>query len=114
MFLRMLVEVCQAFRRLAQKQQQSRRNNMSSHATTSDASAGSRLDLSRWRSVPIVLIILGALGVLGAFIFGDVALKRQVAYSYLVAYIYFLSICAGCWFLVLIHHLFDAMWSVPL
>lgn len=85
---------------------------MSSHATTTESSG--RLDLSRWRNVPMICIAVGAVAALAAFFLGGDAMKKQVAYSYLLAYIYFLSICAGCLFLVLIHHLFDASWSVPL
>jgi hypothetical protein len=38
---------------------------------------------------------------------------RKFAYSYLAAYMFFLSLCLGSWFLVNLHHLFDAMWLVP-
>jgi hypothetical protein len=85
---------------------------MSSHATTSNE-AGAPLNLSRFRSVPMILIVMGVLGALGAF-FGGQAWHRQFAYSYLFAFIFFLSLAVGCWFLVMIHHLFDAAWSVPL
>jgi hypothetical protein len=38
---------------------------------------------------------------------------RQLGYSYLTAYMFCLSLCVGALFLILIHHLFDAAWSVP-
>lgn len=82
---------------------------MSSHATT-PSNPGKPLDLSKWRKLPYILAIAGAvLGVVG--LFTD---SKQFAYSYLLAFIYFFSICVGGLFLVLIHHLFDAAWSVPL
>lgn len=43
----------------------------------------------------------------------DVTLVKRFAYSYLTAYMFFLSLCLGGLFLVILHHLFDAMWSVP-
>lgn len=49
---------------------------------------------------------------------GEVHLERnfktQFGYSYLTAYMFFLSLCLGCLFLNILHHLFDAGWSVPI
>ncbi|GDY19972.1 membrane protein [Verrucomicrobiota bacterium] len=39
---------------------------------------------------------------------------KQFAYSYLTAFMFFLSICLGSLFLVILHHLMDANWSVPI
>ena len=39
---------------------------------------------------------------------------KKAAYSYLTAYMFFLSIGLGSLFLILIHHLFDAQWLVPI
>jgi hypothetical protein len=41
-------------------------------------------------------------------------LLAQFGYSYLTAYMFCLSICIGALFFLIIHHLFDAQWSVPL
>ena len=63
----------------------------------------------KWRKLPIALLIFGTvLGLVGAFV--D---TKQLAYSYLLAFMFFLSICLGGLFLTLIHHLFDANWTVP-
>src|SRR2546423_11872485 len=68
------------------------------------------LDLSRWRNVPLILIIAGgALALLGFFVN-----RQQFAYSWLLAFMFFLSLCLGALFLVILHHLFDAGWSVPI
>lgn len=40
--------------------------------------------------------------------------RSQFSYSWLQAFMFFLSLCVGGWFLVLVHHLFDASWSVPI
>lgn len=42
------------------------------------------------------------------------SLLKMLGYSYLTAYMFCLSICVGSLFYLLIHHLFDAAWSVPL
>jgi hypothetical protein len=42
------------------------------------------------------------------------SLLREIGLRYLTAYMFCLSICVGALFLILIHHLFDASWSVPI
>ena len=68
------------------------------------------LDLSRWRNVPVILLVVG--GVLS--VIGWIGFPREFAYSWLLAFMFFLSISLGAMFLVLAHHLFDAGWSVPI
>ena len=88
---------------------------MASHNTNSSAAA---LDLSRWRKVPLYAIVAGAIFlVLGAIVegrHGGDALAKGFGYSWLLAFMFFLSLCLGGLFLVLAHHLFDASWSVPI
>jgi hypothetical protein len=68
------------------------------------------LDLSRWRMLPNLLIGAGVvLAVTGAAVN-----VREFGYSWLLAFMFFLSICVGSLFMVIIHHLFDAGWSVPI
>src|SRR5688500_6700117 len=86
---------------------------MSSHSTTVGSGSDSKLDLSKWKNVPYIVGGIGlVIAVIGAFLGKDSL--RQFGFTYLTAYIYFLSLCVGGLFLVLIHHLFDAAWSVPL
>jgi hypothetical protein len=72
------------------------------------------LDLSPWRNLPVQLLIAGALvGLLGLAISykgGGVSFLL----AYLVAFMFVLSLGAGSLFLVMVHHLFDAGWSVPI
>ena len=82
---------------------------MSAHV---DPANPAPLDLSKWRKLPNWLMGVGGLGVLlGAAI---PALRQQFAFSWLLAFMLFLSLCLGGLFLVLMHHLFDAGWSVPI
>ncbi len=68
------------------------------------------LDLSKWRGVPNVLMILGGIGALaGCFIN-----QRQFGFSWLLAFMFFLSLGLGGLCLTILHHLFDAAWSVPI
>ena len=64
----------------------------------------------KWRSLPVWLILGG--GLLG--VLGLVSNSKQFAYSYLLAFMFFLSLCLGGLFLVILHHLIDASWSTPI
>ena len=80
---------------------------MAPHQTTESAAP---LDLSKWRPVPTILMVVGGLGALiGAFVS-----TKQFAFSWLTTYMFYLSLVLGGLFLVLVHHLFDANWSVPI
>src|SRR5206468_9262494 len=63
-----------------------------------------------WQKLPMLLAGVGGAGSLLGLFF----VPKQFAYSYLLAFMFFLSICLGSLFLTLIHHLFDANWTVPL
>ncbi|HUS34914.1 MAG TPA: hypothetical protein VM680_06140, partial [Verrucomicrobiae bacterium] len=67
-------------------------------------------DFSRWRNLPVILMLVGAvISVLGFFVN-----RTQFGYSWLQNFMFFLTIAVGGWFLLLVHHLFDASWSVPI
>jgi hypothetical protein len=80
---------------------------MASHNTTDHVAP---LDLSKWRPLPTILMAVGGLGaLLGLFLN-----QKQFLFSWLVAFMFFLSLVLGGLFLVIAHHLFDASWSVPI
>jgi hypothetical protein len=94
---------------------------MASYPVTSSAAP---LDLSRWRKLPVMAVGVGLIFLaLGAIVAArlpfdpghrwDPVLK-QFGYSWLLSFMFFLSLCLGGLFLVLVHHLFDASWSVPI
>jgi hypothetical protein len=66
------------------------------------------LDLSGWRKAPAALMVAGA--VLSGV--GAVVNPAEFGFSWLLAFIFFLSIALGALFLVMVHHLSDAGWSV--
>jgi hypothetical protein len=78
----------------------------SSHLPTPAA----KLDLGRFNRVPAVLAVAGGLLCLA----GAVWWPKQFGYSYLTAFMFFLSLSLGALFLVIMHHLFDSQWMVPL
>ena len=66
------------------------------------------LDFSKWRKVPNLMIAGG----LVLCLIGGLWKPTQFAYSWLLAFMFCLSFVLGALFLVLMHHLFDASWSV--
>lgn len=68
------------------------------------------LNLARWRNVPMILALAGGiLSLLGFFV-----QREHFGYAWLLSFMFFLSLCLGAMFLVIVHHLFDAGWSVPI
>ncbi len=67
-------------------------------------------DLARWRNVPLIALVVGAL----LSLLGWLVNPTQFAFCWLLSFMFFLSISLGTLFLILMHHLFDAGWSVPL
>jgi hypothetical protein len=83
------------------------RKYMSARALTINAArnvTGSVAKPAKW-----IAALCGIAALLGAF-----SQTKQFAYSYLLAFMFFLSLCLGALFLVLVHHMFDSGWSVPI
>ena len=78
--------------------------------TATNASPADRTEAVNWRSIPQIAAVFGLL----LCIYGFVDDKQQFAFSYLTAFMFCLSVGLGSLFLVLVHHLFDAGWSVPI
>ncbi len=66
--------------------------------------------MSQWSNVPWILIAVGGIGAVIAALVN----VRQFAFSWLLTFMFYLSLGLGCWFLVMMHHLFDASWPVPI
>jgi hypothetical protein len=63
----------------------------------------------RWTKIPIACLLLGGVGAA----IGATLDLRQLGFSYLLAFMFFLSLSLGGLFLTIVHHLFDANWSSP-
>ena len=66
------------------------------------------LDLSGWRKLPGILMVVGG----GLSVIGLALRSAEFGYAWLLAFMFYLSIALGGLFLVMIHHLTDADWSV--
>jgi hypothetical protein len=71
------------------------------------------LDLSLWRALPFLLMVVGGiLSIIGACISFHKNGGREFGFSWLFAFLFFYTIALGALFMVMIHHLTDAGWSV--
>lgn len=73
------------------------------------------MDLAKYRSLPTKLMAGGAVvGIIGLLVSLSHDKGVNFMFSYLVAFMFVLSLGLGGLALVIIHHLFDAGWSVPI
>ena len=71
------------------------------------------LDLSGWRKLPSVLMVLGGLlSIAGAILSWHRNDLHEFGFSWLFAFMFYYSLALGALFLVMIHHLTNAGWSV--
>ena len=68
------------------------------------------MSLAKYASLPNKLITCG----LGGLILGFFVWRDQFLYSYLTAFMFYLSLVLGGLFIVLLHHIFDSYWIVPI
>ena len=67
--------------------------------------------LPAWVKIPLALIVIGLVIAIVAIVIGE---KTHLAHSWLVSFMFYLSICLGGFFLVLLHYLLDTHWIVPI
>ncbi|HJO10268.1 MAG TPA: hypothetical protein QGH16_10465 [Verrucomicrobiota bacterium] len=84
---------------------------MTAKKKASAKKAESEMKLPGWaQKVPLILLIVGAVLALG----GLVVNSSHFAHAWLVSFMFYLSICLGGFFLVLLHYLLDTHWIVPI
>ena len=84
---------------------------MSERSQTIPTPEGEYFESSRFTGLSFVLGLIAAvalaLSVVGAFVN-----PHQLSYSWLFAFAFFFTLCAGCFFWTIVHHATDAEWSV--
>jgi len=84
---------------------------MTAKKKTSAKKAEPELKLPTWADkIPLILLAVGAVLVLAGFL----ADQSHFAHAWLVSFMFYLSICLGAFFLVLLHYLFDSYWIVSI
>jgi hypothetical protein len=84
---------------------------MSERSQTVPTPEGEYFESSRFTGLSLLLgliaVVALALCVVGAFVN-----PQQLSYSWLFAFAFFFTLCAGCFFWTIVHHATDAEWSV--
>jgi hypothetical protein len=84
---------------------------MSSHQDTTHLPP--TLDLSGWRKLPSALMVIGGfLSVVGLALSWKRNDLHEFGFSWLLAFMFYYSLALGALFVVMVHHLTDAGWSV--
>src|SRR4026207_2073149 len=84
---------------------------MSERSQTAPTPEGAYFESSRLTGLSsllgLIAIVALALSLIGAFVN-----PHQFSYSWLFAFAFFFTLCAGCFFWTIVHHATDADWSV--
>jgi hypothetical protein len=84
---------------------------MTAKKKTSAKKAEPEITLPAWAGkVPLILLVAGAVLVLAGFFVN----QSHFAHAWLVSFMFYLSICLGAFFIVLVHYLFDSYWIVSI
>jgi hypothetical protein len=72
---------------------------------------GEFFETTRFGGLSTILAIAALIG-LGLSLVAGLIWPEQFAYSWLFGFAYFFTLCAGCFFWIIVHHAVDAEWSV--
>jgi hypothetical protein len=84
---------------------------MSERAHVVPTPEGEYFEKNRFAGLSMILAVVAIIG-LGLSVLGAFWRPQQFAFSWLFAFIYFFTLCAGCFFWTIVHHAVDAEWSV--
>ncbi len=72
---------------------------------------GEYFEKNRFGGLSLLLALVAVVG-LGLSVLGAFLSPEQFAYSWLFGFAFFFTLCAGCFFWIIVHHAVDAEWSV--
>src|SRR4029077_6324399 len=72
---------------------------------------GEYFETARFSGLSLLLGVIGVAALIGCGI-GAVVNPQQFAFSWMVAFAYFFTLCAGCFFWIIVHYATDAEWTV--
>ena len=84
---------------------------MSDRSHVLPAPEGEFFENSRFHGLSLLCGLIGIVGLVLSFI-GAFRSPVQFSYSWLFAFIFFFTLCIGCLFWTIVHHVVDAEWSV--
>ena len=84
---------------------------MSDRSHVVPAPEGEFFENSRFNGLSLICGVIGIVGLILSFV-GAFISPVQFSYSWLFAFIFFFTLCIGCHFWTIVHHVVDAEWSV--
>src|SRR3954468_13744218 len=72
---------------------------------------GEYFENSRFSGLSLIFAVVAVVGLVVSVI-GAIIWPEQFAYSWLFGWAFFFTLCAGCFFWIIVHHAVDAEWSV--
>src|SRR6266516_3596383 len=84
---------------------------MSERSHTVPTPAGEYFESSRFAGLSFLLGLIAVIALVLCAV-GAVVNPHQFSYSWLFAFAFFFTLCAGCFFWTIVHHATDAEWSV--
>jgi hypothetical protein len=84
---------------------------MSERLHSAPTPEGEYFEKGRFAGLSTLLGILALLGIAFSVV-GAILSPKQFSFSWLFAFAYFFTLCAGCLFWIIVHHATDAEWSV--
>ena len=84
---------------------------MSERAHVVPTPEGEYFEPNRFANLSIIAVVVAVIGFVLAGI-GVIVNPEQFAFSWLFGFIFYFTICAGCYFWIIVHHAVDAEWSV--
>src|SRR5438309_8493371 len=84
---------------------------MSERLQTVPTPEGEYFESSRFARLSFVLGIVAVVALVLCLV-GALVSPHQFSYSWLFAFAFFFTLCAGCFFWTIVHHATDAEWSV--
>src|SRR3989442_1536535 len=84
---------------------------MSERLQTVPTPEGEYLESSRFARLSLLLGVTAAVALVLCMV-GAIVSPHQFSYSWLFAFAFFFTLCAGCFFWTIVHHATDAEWSV--
>src|SRR5437899_2063243 len=84
---------------------------MSERSQTVPVPEGEYFESSRFTGLSFLLGLIAAVA-LALCVVGAFVNPHQLSYSWLFAFAFFFTLCAGCFFWTIVHHATDAEWSV--
>ncbi len=84
---------------------------MSDRSHVLPAPEGEYFETSRFAGLSLICGLIGLVGLVLSFVGGFIS-PVQFSFSWLFAFIFFFTLCIGCLFWTIVHHVVDAEWSV--